>query len=102
MTYTQSGRIIKMTGGLYTVRLDAGVQESPLAGQTVDQSGQGAFLRDGVARILFGCMEVIARCGARKRDIQTRKRKETGQRYSRYKRPLSHLQYRRGGGRYLL
>ena len=36
MTYTQTGRIIKMTGGLYTVRLDAGISDSPLTGQTVE------------------------------------------------------------------
>ena len=36
MTYTQTGRIIKMTGGLYTVRLDAGIPDSPLTGQTVE------------------------------------------------------------------
>jgi len=38
MTYTQTGRIIKMTGGLYTVRLDPckSLSENPLAGHTVD------------------------------------------------------------------
>ena len=43
MTYTQSGRIIKMTGGLYTVRLDSGVFGSPLAGQTVECRARGTF-----------------------------------------------------------
>ncbi len=41
MTYTETGRIIKMTGGLYTVRLDAGA--SPLAGQTVECRARGQF-----------------------------------------------------------
>ena len=43
MTYTQTGRIIKMTGGLYTVRLDAGISGSPLAGQTVECRARGTF-----------------------------------------------------------
>ena len=45
MTYTQSGRIIKMTGGLYTVRLDAHIPpaESPLSGQTVECRARGNF-----------------------------------------------------------
>ena len=48
MTYTQPGRIIKMTGGLYTVRLDApdkagGLAASPLAGQTVECRARGNF-----------------------------------------------------------
>lgn len=43
MTYTQTGRIIKMTGGLYTVRLDSGVSGSPLTGQTVDCRARGNF-----------------------------------------------------------
>lgn len=44
MTYTQTGRIIKMTGGLYTVRLDtAPAAESPLAGHTVDCRARGNF-----------------------------------------------------------
>ena len=43
MTYTQTGRIIKMTGGLYTVRLDSGVPGSPLAGQTVECRARGNF-----------------------------------------------------------
>lgn len=43
MTYTQTGRIIKMTGGLYTVRLDAGAVASPLAGQTVECRARGTF-----------------------------------------------------------
>ncbi len=45
MTYTQTGRIIKMTGGLYTVRLDASPSpaENPLAGHTVDCRARGNF-----------------------------------------------------------
>ena len=43
MTYTQTGRIIKMTGGLYTVRLDSGVPGSPLTGQTVECRARGNF-----------------------------------------------------------
>ena len=43
MTYTQTGRIIKMTGGLYTVRLDSGISDSPLTGQTVDCRARGNF-----------------------------------------------------------
>ena len=43
MTYTQRGRIIKMTGGLYTVRLDGGQTESPLTGQTVECRARGTF-----------------------------------------------------------
>ena len=41
MTYTQRGRIIKMTGGLYTVRLDGGCTDSPLTGQTVECRARG-------------------------------------------------------------
>ena len=43
MTYTQTGRIIKMTGGLYTVRLDSGISDSPLTGQTVECRARGTF-----------------------------------------------------------
>lgn len=48
MTYTQTGRIIKMTGGLYTVRMDAPLgakspSDSPLAGHTVDCRARGNF-----------------------------------------------------------
>lgn len=43
MTYTQTGRIIKMTGGLYTVRMDNGISDSPLTGQTVDCRARGNF-----------------------------------------------------------
>ena len=44
MTYTQNGRIIKMTGGLYTVRLDpAGDSPSPLADAIVECRARGQF-----------------------------------------------------------
>ena len=45
MTYTQTGRIIKITGGLYTVRLDPckSLSENPLAGHTVDCRARGNF-----------------------------------------------------------
>ncbi len=46
MTYTQQGLIIKMTGGLYTVRLDPAEKEtieSPLAGHTVECRARGQF-----------------------------------------------------------
>lgn len=45
MTYTQTGRIIKMTGGLYTVRLDPcpNSADNPLAGHTVDCRARGNF-----------------------------------------------------------
>ncbi len=47
MTYTQQGRIIKMTGGLYTVRLDPGNSGnptlSPLCGATVECRARGQF-----------------------------------------------------------
>ncbi len=54
MTYTQTGRIIKMTGGLYTVRLDCTsdtptpldgipLDGTPLDGQTVECRARGSF-----------------------------------------------------------
>ncbi len=44
MTYTQNGRIIKMTGGLYTVRLDPDNHaQSPLAGERVECRARGQF-----------------------------------------------------------
>ena len=44
MTYTQTGRIIKMTSGLYTVRLDFSVDNAtPLDGQTVECRARGSF-----------------------------------------------------------
>ncbi len=49
MTYTACGRLIKMTGGLYTVRLDApttpddSTPASPLSGHTVECRARGSF-----------------------------------------------------------
>ncbi len=45
MTYTATGRIIKMTGGLYTVRLDPPAKEhaTPLSGHTVECRARGQF-----------------------------------------------------------
>ncbi len=42
MTYTQAGRIIKMTGGLYTAKLDPD-GHTPLAGETVECRARGQF-----------------------------------------------------------
>ena len=52
MTYTQSGRIIKMTGGLYTVRLDADAVGSPLAGQTVECRARGTFRHEHITPLV--------------------------------------------------
>ena len=52
MTYTQSGRIIKMTGGLYTVRLDADAVSSPLAGQTVECRARGTFRHEHITPLV--------------------------------------------------
>ncbi len=41
MDYKQTGRIIKITGGLYTVRLDSG--NDPLAGMAVECRARGNF-----------------------------------------------------------
>lgn len=41
MQYMQKGRIVKVTGGLYTVALEAG--ETPLAGQMVECRARGTF-----------------------------------------------------------
>ncbi len=46
MTYTEYGRLIKMTGGLYTVRLDAptdSTASTPLSGHTVECRARGSF-----------------------------------------------------------
>ena len=58
MTYTQSGRIIKMTGGLYTVRLDSGVPESPLTGQTVECRARGTFRHEHTTPLVGDLVEV--------------------------------------------
>ena len=63
MTYTQTGRIIKMTGGLYTVRLDAmgsdgGLAGSPLAGQTVECRARGTFRHEQMTPLVGDLVEV--------------------------------------------
>jgi len=63
MTYTQTGRIIKMTGGLYTVRLDAGgadrgISASPLAGQTVECRARGTFRHEQMTPLVGDLVEV--------------------------------------------
>ena len=62
MTYTQTGRIIKMTGGLYTVRLDAmgsdgGLAGSPLAGQTVECRARGTFRHEQMTPLVGDLVE---------------------------------------------
>lgn len=58
MTYTQTGRIIKMTGGLYTVRLDDGVIHSPLTGQTVECRARGTFRHEQMTPLVGDLVEV--------------------------------------------
>ena len=52
MEYKQSGSIIKMTGGLYTVRLDAGQTHSPLSGQVVECRARGNFRHGGLSPLV--------------------------------------------------
>ena len=58
MTYTQSGRIIKMTGGLYTVRLDSEISGSPLTGQTVECRARGNFRHEHTTPLVGDLVEV--------------------------------------------
>ena len=58
MTYTQTGRIIKMTGGLYTVRLDGTAADSPLAGQTVECRARGTFRHEHTTPLVGDRVEV--------------------------------------------
>ncbi len=58
MTYTQRGRIIKMTGGLYTVRLDAGDSASPLSGLTVECRARGTFRHEQTTPLVGDLVEV--------------------------------------------
>ena len=58
MTYTQTGRIIKMTGGLYTVRLDAKIPDSPLTGQTVECRARGTFRHEHTTPLVGDLVEV--------------------------------------------
>lgn len=44
MDYKANGRIMKLTGGLYTVALDSG--DTPLSGQTVECRARGSFRHD--------------------------------------------------------
>ena len=54
MTYTQTGRIIKMTGGLYTVRLDRGTAPSshPLDGHLVECRARGNFRHEQITPLV--------------------------------------------------
>lgn len=52
MEYKQSGSIIKMTGGLYTVRLDGGQAHSPLSGQVVECRARGNFRHGGLSPLV--------------------------------------------------
>ncbi len=54
MTYTRSGRITKMTGGLYTVRLDTGTDaaRTPLDGLTVECRARGQFRHAGITPLV--------------------------------------------------
>lgn len=52
MEYRQSGSIIKMTGGLYTVRLDGGQADSPLSGQVVECRARGNFRHGGTSPLV--------------------------------------------------
>ncbi len=54
MEYRQIGSIIKMTGGLYTVRLDDATQgqAQPLAGQVVECRARGNFRHGGMSPLV--------------------------------------------------
>ena len=54
MTYTQTGRVIKMTGGLYTVRLDPcdTPADNPLAGHTVECRARGNFRHEHISPLV--------------------------------------------------
>ncbi len=54
MTYTQQGRLIKMTGGLYTVRLDPSDnrETAPLAGKIVECRARGQFRHTGITPLV--------------------------------------------------
>ncbi len=59
MTYIQQGRIIKMTGGLYTVRLDPGDRTvSPLCGATVECRARGQFRHARISPLVGDCVTV--------------------------------------------
>ena len=56
MVYKQNGQIIKMTGGLYTVRLEATTHEDgtpyPLSGQVVECRARGNFRHGGLSPLV--------------------------------------------------
>lgn len=56
MDYTEQGKIIKVTGGLYTVSLSAG--QTPLSGQTVGCRARGNFRHEGT-KPLVGDMVTV-------------------------------------------
>lgn len=60
MEYTAIGKIIKMTGGLYTVRLHSAGQTpaGPLAGQTVECRARGGFRHAGLRPLVGDNAEV--------------------------------------------
>ncbi len=61
MEYTDIGKIIKMTGGLYTVRLhtaDGNPAAGPLAGQTVECRARGGFRHAGLRPLVGDDAEV--------------------------------------------
>lgn len=57
MEYISSGKLITMTGGLYTVRLHAG-EASPLAGQTVECRAKGSLRHAGLRPLVGDEVEV--------------------------------------------
>lgn len=58
MIYTQTGRILKVTGGLYTVRLDDHIPHSPLTGQTVECRARGNLRHEHTTPLVGDLVEV--------------------------------------------
>ncbi len=61
MTYTACGRLIKMTGGLYTVRLDTETDpatQTPLSGHTVECRARGSFRHARLTPLVGDCVTV--------------------------------------------
>ncbi len=61
MIYTQTGRLIKMTGGLYTVRLDipsTETSQTPLDGTTVECRARGQFRHARITPLVGDCVTV--------------------------------------------
>ena len=52
MDYRQTGRIIKMTGGLYTVQLNSAQPGTPLDGQVVECRARGNFRHEGMTPLV--------------------------------------------------